>query len=220
MAWTINSDILKLKENKIEQIKAFENLLSVTYGTTYQLTGKKSKGKAAQIVLMTEMADYYRSLPVLSHSLENVLLQGNIRVYHPSSAKALFDAACKLRHPVLFRDCLYFCAGFRRADSSDYHQHIRDLDLKLQKIVKIARVGILEQVVQAHEKICKRSSEDEDVVEELLRWIYPLLANNMATDDENWEWDSCEGCYRGRSFFFCAEVADKDLPWDIEEKDW
>ncbi|KAF4631282.1 hypothetical protein G7Y89_g6853 [Cudoniella acicularis] len=87
--------------NEEEQILAFKSLMSAVHN--YPLDIKTAR----ELIVATELADYYCSLPILSHSLYRNLLRGSsfVREIQTRSC-ALIETATKLRHDVLFKDCL------------------------------------------------------------------------------------------------------------------
>jgi hypothetical protein len=87
--------------NKKTQAEMFEKLLSGVYLRPYCIDS------ILDLTNLTDMADYYRMLPIVSHTLSNAILdsQGFIKQIK-SDPCVIFEAAAKLRHKVLFREAL------------------------------------------------------------------------------------------------------------------
>jgi hypothetical protein len=103
---TVNSsgeNISEFKGNKKKETQAFKNLLHAIYNESYRLEDTE------QLCLMTKLADYYFALPALSKSLMRPLMASNINI--ASDAFYLIEAAAKLRHSPLYKDCIIYLAG-------------------------------------------------------------------------------------------------------------
>jgi hypothetical protein len=100
---TSDENISEFKGNKKKETQAFKNLLHAIYNESYQLENTD------QLCLMTKLADYYFALPALSKSLMWPLMASNINI--ASEAFDLIEAAAKLRHSPLYKDCIIYLAG-------------------------------------------------------------------------------------------------------------
>jgi hypothetical protein len=90
-----NSDVMKYEE------KIFEKMLCAMYLLPYQFT------KAGDIIHLISVADYHRALLIVSRTLTDALLKSRwVDACHIREANGLLEAAVKLRHESLFRDCL------------------------------------------------------------------------------------------------------------------
>jgi hypothetical protein len=88
--------------NKKAQAEMFEKFLSSVYLRPYSIDS------IPELTNLTDMADYYRMLPIVSHTLSNALLnsQESFIKEIKTDPCAVFEAAAKLRHKVLFREAL------------------------------------------------------------------------------------------------------------------
>ncbi|KAG4436033.1 hypothetical protein IFR05_008465 [Cadophora sp. M221] len=106
LGWVLSSDPKCEHENLStfqgsisREQQAFTNLLSAIFSKEYLLAN------ASELEFMTKLADYYRCLPIVSHSLSGTIYSSpdffnSIR----SDPCTLLISAFKLRHPLLFRE--------------------------------------------------------------------------------------------------------------------
>ncbi|KAK2625513.1 hypothetical protein QTJ16_004825 [Diplocarpon rosae] len=88
------------------EISAFHNLLCAIYTRPYIIAG------AAELLKMVELADYYCVLPILSRTLDGVMMNSPDFVAEiPDDPNGLFIAAAKLRNLSLFRESLVWVVG-------------------------------------------------------------------------------------------------------------
>jgi hypothetical protein len=81
------------------------------YNRPYQITNTK------QLATMTRLADYYCALPILSSSLYTALWESEVFVNEiPNDAEIILPLACKLRHPIIFRECIIHIVGSMAGD--------------------------------------------------------------------------------------------------------
>jgi hypothetical protein len=95
---------------------------------------------------MTLLADYYCALPILSRTLTRAFplsptFVDDIKDY----AERILPIAAKLRHAVLFRECIVFLAGDWLEGPN---QAIEVADHKLSKIARNASHGIAAKIVR------------------------------------------------------------------------
>jgi hypothetical protein len=92
------------------KILYFEMLLRAIYNQPYIVT-------PSSLIAVTELADYYCALPVLSRSLDGAFFRNTNFINElfcalsPICIGNLLYAAIKLRHPPLYRDCLAISIG-------------------------------------------------------------------------------------------------------------
>ncbi|KAF8865233.1 hypothetical protein BDZ45DRAFT_668679 [Acephala macrosclerotiorum] len=128
----------------------FEKLLCAIYTRPYQIEGAK------ELLLLTDLADYYRALPILSRTLDGALINspmlcGNIQ----HSATELFVAAAKLRNPLLFRECLIWIVGPHRKPA--FH----DLqDSRLRMVARCIHGDISTKAMSAIHRMLRRGADD------------------------------------------------------------
>lgn len=63
----------------------------------------------AQLILTTELADYYCALPILSRTLLQALFSSKLDILR--NAVTLVETAYTLRHAELLRECVVYLAG-------------------------------------------------------------------------------------------------------------
>jgi len=104
-----------------------------------------------QLHTLTEMADYYRSLPALSRTFLSVLLK-NPTVAHgiEHDVTGMFSASFKLRNEVFFRECLVWAVCKWGKDEPDYSEIS---DTKLRNVALMARHGITLKLAEVQQRI-------------------------------------------------------------------
>ncbi len=96
----------KAPRDQHQQECAFHNLLCAIFTKPFQILD------ATQLNHMTTMADYYGALPILSYGLSGALYNSpHFLRSIKNDACRLLQSACKLRHAMLFRDCLVLSLG-------------------------------------------------------------------------------------------------------------
>jgi hypothetical protein len=121
-----------------------------------------------ELILMTDLADYYRALPALSKSLYRALYENTefgVAGRKPELILKLLDASCKLRFPALFRECVVLLAGKWDNEQAD----LSGCDRNIQKLIIAARHGISNKIAKAHEEILRLSSEYPNLSKEIRR---------------------------------------------------
>jgi hypothetical protein len=197
---------------------------------------------------LTEFADYYRCLPVVSNSLYAVLLQDPDFVKTiPDNAAKIIPLAIKLRNLALYNDCIIHLLGPWRQPRFTLLE-----DNELKKLASNAYAKLALQISQADAKIrlyihrapgtCR---EIRDRVEATSMGIgfeesfcQPLYYRNLYNCESFGQilYETIAPLLknnlmlerRGPStgdnlyddFFLCAAIEDEDLPWDITEFDW
>jgi hypothetical protein len=200
------------------------------------------------------LADFYRTLPVVSASLYRAIW-GNRKLGSAISNlpwKALAIAK-KLQHPILFREALiYVVSDYTTWENLDdwnvfendeklkntaFRAHARLCALKMRadhEILKLARdVGKVWQTIRDDGNFPDGSLRGayyyrnllqtlEDYrphytgVQEPIQAIEALLKSNLELDRRV----AGEGSIMRRECFYCAEIADRDMPWDRKETNW
>ena len=97
---------------------------------------------------MATLADYYRALPALSRSLYRAFAQKIFDVWEcePEHLSKVLNAAIKLRHPDLFRECIVSLAGEWGTEPG-----LSRYDQKISKLITPARNGIGYKIAQAED---------------------------------------------------------------------
>lgn len=87
-------------------MKGFENLLCALFGRQAKLFD------AADLICLTNLADYYLCLPIVSNACYEALFDNpRLNISIAKNAATLLPIACKLRHKILFRECLIHAIG-------------------------------------------------------------------------------------------------------------
>ncbi|KAE8442865.1 hypothetical protein EG329_002607 [Mollisiaceae sp. DMI_Dod_QoI] len=145
---------LEYKGDPKKQIDAFANLLLAIHGRPYIIEN------ADQLNTMTNLADYYCSLPVLSRSLDGALLNSpNFCSQIAMNCQMLLVIAEKLRSPLLFREALIWVVG---PNTSPRYQYLEDRNLRM--VARCAHAQILEMVTTLCNEVIRQlgsSAHDE-----------------------------------------------------------
>jgi hypothetical protein len=213
------------------------------------------------LLAVTELADYYRALPIFSRTLDGAMINSKSFIVDiPGEAGFLLEAATKLRNPLLFRECLVWVVS-PWLDREDLSEEITDPEL--EKIVFNVYNQIRTKVAEAQEAIqelvgaslatAAAHQRGPQQIEKLRGWIeeatltsysrvtgrillphyfHMLYKKGLGSDIANGalsavfannlvfssQLEAGNGFYKEQ--FFCAEIADEDLPWDIDEQEW
>jgi hypothetical protein len=197
---------------------------------------------------MTRLADFYRALPIVSASLYRAIW-GNSALGESiwSQPFAALQIAKKLRHPILFREALiHVVRGREEWEGMGNKQPFEDDDelnniafrahsqfcvLKLEadheilsqlhwnsnfpKIFKkLSLPESPQQGADYYRQLLKvlKAEADKQVYDDVIEAIDGLLINNLALVK-----DIPEEAY---DHFFCADIEDKDMPWDPTQTEW
>ncbi|TVY78166.1 hypothetical protein LSUE1_G004190 [Lachnellula suecica] len=152
--------------------EGFEKLLCAIYNRPYKID-------FYSLIVLTRQADYYCALPAVSNSLGNAILnskgfQGHTLWNH---CPELLPIAIKLRHGLLFKDCITLCLG----PWNEPFRHKFD-DLKLRKLAQNLHNQIAAKIGDFHQDILKSSSQpklDEPPSERLHTLMHELNANGI-----------------------------------------
>jgi hypothetical protein len=142
------------------QASVFNKLLGALYLEPYSLDA------AAELNALTELADNYCMLRVVSRTLDGVLAGSSAIIFTMGSdsgrtARLLLPAAVKLRHQPLFSDCILLSIG-RLSESS----RIDLEDPEFRELVTVVRNRIAFKVSKALENIISISLNSQDDYEE------------------------------------------------------
>jgi hypothetical protein len=199
---------------------------------------------------MTSLADYYRALPALSRSLYKAFAQKTFNVWEcePENLSKVLNAAIKLRHPDLFRECIVFLAG-----EWDTEPVLSRYDERIRKLITAARNRIGYNIAQAEKQILRLTAQSNHLQTEINKvkliscLSFPEYYRNLK--DGQGTYDTCNygdereevedildtvlennlkfggsKCLSGKepfeNYFLCATVDDDDLPWDRSQNDW
>lgn len=219
----------------------FENMLCAMYRKNYKL------GSHEDLTELVRLADFYCALPAVSYSLHSALnMNPDFVAEIPDHATQLLSAAYKLRHSVLFRECLVHVIGLR--ESMDLNLAYEEE--KLSNTVEVCYGRLCSDLVKVQKGLMKLESsiphgpshiqkgmavtlyvakislskhyrnalpKFSDHIRELVSPILkPILKNNLTLDSSG---DGAgEGIFADR--FLCARITDEEMPWDKNAKDW
>jgi hypothetical protein len=152
-----------LKRDQEDEEELFEKFLRAMYNMPYDI------GSSKELLRLTEMADYYCALRIVSctlHAGQRFLWrQKNPPIIFPpirsSELYELFSAAVKLRHKALFEDCLVIGAGKLIDPLFKYIE-----DEKVREQAKEMHISVLNDVVGKH------------------RWILLILHRDIEEGEE------------------------------------
>ena len=221
------------KGDKNTQINAFHNLLCAIYGERFEFQSIED------LVLVTNLADYYCALPVVSKTIDGALLRRPISF--KNDALVGLQVSYKLRHAEILRECVCFLAG-----NLDLDLDMSSVDSILRSVVDKARQGVYEKLARAHIEVMRLVFNDTSFKKEfnivhnsgiskrefnLPRYyaklfeevkfyhqpaMWSLMDNNLMLERGNVT--PGEGVFGDK--FLCAVVSDDDLPWDVSQLDW
>lgn len=233
----------KFKGDMDGQQNRFEELLCAFYTKPYVVSS------IDQLSKLTDLADYYCCLRVLSNTVNGAILASYNKGewYRECSldvGKSL-TIATKLRNSLLFREALIFSVS-RWDDPSYKHSGI---DTKLKKIAEHAYNRIALLVANFYQNLldvqqdtehgaleeCAREASDGDY-----NVILPLYFRLVMEKEGLYLTDSlryvlaevleCNLAFNRDDYtpgkddhdgdFFCATIDDDELPWDVTEVDW
>ena len=197
--------------------------------------------------LLTEFADYYRSLPMVSNSLYAALLHdpGFVKII-PDNAAKIIPLAIKLRNFALYNDCIIHLLGPWRRPRFTL---LEDKELKKLVVNAYAKLALQVSRVDAEVSLyfCRFrdhrqfrdeaetlaiNSMSESFISQPLYYhnlytctlfnqnLYEAIAPILKDNLMLVRRESSTGHNLYDDFFLCAEIEAEDLPWDITEFDW
>lgn len=107
---------------------------------------------------MTQLAECYGSLPILSHSLTSALMASpSMTSCIPANAVLLLPLAQKLRHAVLYKECMIHIVGRWTITLISLIT-----DTKLKKAAELARNSLSTMIAAAHVELVTRIRTNEN----------------------------------------------------------
>ncbi|EPE24699.1 hypothetical protein GLAREA_08552 [Glarea lozoyensis ATCC 20868] len=135
-----------------EQIEAFYTLLDAMYRTRIRFRSVRN------LQIATDLADYYRALPILAKGVSYALLDGlNFISIIPANCIALLKISTKLRNKVLFKECVIHSTGPWNAP-----QFLNLDDPILKGICQKAYDGILAKSGKFFQSLLELNSKDDE----------------------------------------------------------
>ncbi|TGO08726.1 hypothetical protein BTUL_0194g00060 [Botrytis tulipae] len=215
---------------------AFKHMTDCMYGKSFTLASFDD------INFLAKVADFYGALPVVSRTLDTVFFRSPTFIERiPDNAGSLLKIAYQLRNRTLYKECMIHVAGRWKSNPCISEDN---MDLRIR--VLVAYGSICDKLVTANQKLIElvaKIPRDQNIHDEL-RWmaqrcstslsvyyrqfydkqynkeinetIAKILTSNLILDP------SKLGAGQGKfkDYFVCAEITDKELPWDEEEEDW
>ncbi|CCD49672.1 hypothetical protein H4I96_05279 [Botrytis cinerea] len=215
---------------------AVKHMTDCMYGKSFTLDSFHD------IDYLAKVADFYGALPVVSRTLDAVFFRSPKFVEQiPDNAGSLLKIAYKLRNRTLYKECMIHVAGRWKSDPCISED---DMDLRIR--VLVAYGGVCDNLVTANHELMRLIVEfrAEHKIHSDLRFITMHYSSSLAVyyrmiyeNHYNAEIDqtiakvlsshlildpSKLGAGQGKykDYFLCAEIRDKELPWDEEEDDW
>ncbi|PVH82195.1 hypothetical protein DL98DRAFT_653535 [Cadophora sp. DSE1049] len=210
------------------------------YTRPYTITSQQ------ELIVVTRMADYYCTLPILSATLTGALFNSPMfedprlnpeQNFCEISGQLLFTART-IRHLELFRECFTHVIGMWNDKAlSSHDRELLEADSQLLTLIYKVRGELSSVVLQlqkdllnvyVHEEMAWFGMDDllrPLLLEELYNcnaWtnLYyshrDLLASNLGFDKSGCR--AGEGIYEKQ--FLCTQISDEDMPWDSDEIDW
>lgn len=199
-----------------------------------------------QLDYITNVADFERAGPVLSRTLDAVLLRSPLLVNQiPDHASHLPKIAYQLRALTLYKECMIHIAGRWEKDPCIAEE---DTNLRIRVLAAYGNIcGKLNTTHQGLWRILAKFSTSDSLFYQTRMmgkqftslapnyWelcdeksnfgihkaqtplmMQAVMRNNLVLDN------SQEGSGQGRYkyYFLCAEIADKERPWGLGEEDW
>ncbi|KAE8450679.1 hypothetical protein EG329_006024 [Mollisiaceae sp. DMI_Dod_QoI] len=141
------------------QTETFSNLLHAMYTKPYEIL------EAREVIELTEMADYYCALPIVSATIGFPISIAGGKIDIQYYCVNMIMPAFKLRHRHLFRECVVYLAGnwdpTDEVDSPSWDQKVKNVVIKARERIRL-------QIEKVHEIILKLSAE------------YPFVAQALS----------------------------------------
>jgi hypothetical protein len=155
----------------------FEKMLCAMYLLPYHFENVED------FIHLNSVADYYRALPIVSGTLTDALLQHKSRwidaVHMREEPFGLLEAAAKLGHESLFRDCLTWTVTPWAAP-----EYLEKPDFKFKKAADKLRQDITTKVANAHQMTIYQIGEEDlsPSTEEKLAALQAAARNSTTGD--------------------------------------
>ncbi|TGO38519.1 hypothetical protein BHYA_0073g00280 [Botrytis hyacinthi] len=217
---------------------AVKHMTDCMYGKSFTLASFDD------IKFLAKVADFYGALPVVSRTLDTVFFRSPKFIERiPDNAGSLLKIAYQLRNRILYKECMIHVAGRWKSNPCISED---DMDLRIR--VLVAYGSVCDKLVTANHKLIQmvalyyiynndkiyselhdiaishcssltdyyRAFYDKRYSTEIDEVLSKVLTSNLILDP------SKLGAGQGRfkDYFVCAEITDKELPWDEEEEDW
>jgi hypothetical protein len=167
---------------QLEQKKTFENLLSAIYRRQYKIDSVK------ELASLTTLADYYRALPTVSHTVVESLMAGWFFAAHPYGRFCgdLFNdalsASLKLRNSLLLNELLLLSLGPWSSQQHGRERYRLIKDPNMQRLAKGMYHEVCALVAQVQQELMNHvtSNAVTDISNEARSTLRGLM-NQLAT---------------------------------------
>lgn len=113
---------------------------------------------AIQLLLLTELADYYCALRILSRTLDGAMINSpNFCSSIRAKALDLFVAAGKLRNALLFRECLIWVVG---PNQNPVYLELKAGDRNIRQVAKHAHGDISIKLAKVQQRLWRYAGID------------------------------------------------------------
>ena len=161
--------------NTTQEENAFQNLLCAMFNRPYCILD------ATELNIMTQMADYYCALPTLSISVSATFFNspGLTKTLRKDPCRSLISAY-KLRHALLFRDCLIHVLGpWSKPQFQELKSHRDPSSLILFNFVDTIHISFSNKITQLQQSIFQLSTNYHPAFGLGHREAYRAAAKNM-----------------------------------------
>ncbi|TVY78168.1 hypothetical protein LSUE1_G004189 [Lachnellula suecica] len=144
--------ITKFSGKTTHEVAAFESLMHAIHGWAIAISDQ------AHLHLVTQLADYYRALPILSLTVSAALpTNPGMTAAIPQHCCSILEDAYKLRNATLFRECLVYACG--PWDSPAGPQYMTLQNTKLKFVVERAYHRFNTSLLQFQTLLLKKTAE-------------------------------------------------------------
>lgn len=222
----------------------FRELLCAFYNTPYVVSS------IAQLSELSDFADYYGCLRVLSATLSAAILATPDKVLWYSDMRAKLELstnlALKLRNPTLFRDAFIFSVALwqepkymkvmtdpkTRKIAEREHNKMVKLIATFHQYLLERRGGLNSEWLDLAAKASTRASSVGIALPRYLRLALAArlfdnrlpvrkVAVNLVKNNLAFEHEDLRAGWNDKDHeFYCARIDDSELPWDVNEEDW
>lgn len=143
----------KLRDTREAHELAFMNFIGTFYGKSWGIKNTES------LQLVTELADYYCALPVVSKSMHGSLFLSPVfcKSIFFGPTYTLLDLSLQLRSPELFRECMICLVGKWQHSAYQYWTESQPEMLYNPKLNELA--------IKLHNQICAKVSTAQQQIE-------------------------------------------------------
>ncbi|KAM0171697.1 hypothetical protein ACHAPF_007944 [Botrytis cinerea] len=148
----------KLRDTREAHELAFMNFIGTFYGKSWAIKNTEA------LQLVTELADYYCALPVVSKSIHGSLFLSPVfcKSIFFGPTRTLLDLSLQLRSPEIFRECMICLVG-RWQHSA--HRYWTESQPEMSYNPKLTSPKLNELAIKLHNQICAKVSKTQQQIE-------------------------------------------------------